>query len=57
MVFEGTCVPSNLELMTKVCKIRGTIVSDHIPHQPVPVPLADVTMKEQKIIGVRIHLR
>lgn len=55
VVFEGTCVAPNLELMTKVCKIRGTIVTLTFPTKPVPVPLADVTMKEQKIIGVRIH--
>lgn len=55
VVYEATGVEPSALLMTKVCKIGGTIVVIGIPSRAYPVTLVEVVSKELVLKGVRVH--
>jgi len=55
VVFEVTGVKPSQLLMTKACRIGGTVMLVGFPSEPHPVNVVEAVSKELNLRGVRIH--
>lgn len=55
VVYEVSGSKAGQQMMTSVCKIRGTIIAIGMGGTMAPVNVGELIAKEQKIEGVRIH--
>ena len=53
IVFEASGSPSGLKDAIRAARKDGTIVTIGIPHNPVPVDIARLTLAEKRLIGCR----
>jgi len=54
-VFEASGSQAGALMVAAAAKIRGVIVPIGIPHQPMPFEVNKIILKEQHIVGSRVH--